>query len=86
MAALVAAENVQKHFPVARSLDDLASRADMLTLHVPLVDATRGLIDAERIGLMPEGTVILNFSRGAIVNERAVLEGLERGRRGRPRC
>jgi D-3-phosphoglycerate dehydrogenase len=63
----------------ARSLDDLASRADMLTLHVPLVDSTRGLINTDRIRLMPPGTVILNFSRGGIVDEGAVLEALEGG-------
>jgi D-3-phosphoglycerate dehydrogenase len=63
----------------ARSLDDLVSRADMLTLHVPLVDATRELVDAERIALMPQGTVLLNFSRGEIVGEAALLDGLERG-------
>jgi D-3-phosphoglycerate dehydrogenase len=64
----------------ARSLDDLASRADMLTLHVPLLDATRDLINAERIAKMPNGTVLLNFSRGEIVNETALLAGLESGR------
>ncbi len=63
----------------ARSLDDLASRADMLTLHVPLVDSTRALINADRIRLMPQGSVILNFSRGGIVDDAAVLDGLGSG-------
>lgn len=60
----------------ARSLDDLVSRCDMLTLHVPLVDGTRNLINAERIGLMPAGSVIMNFSRGGIVDDEAVLAAL----------
>jgi D-3-phosphoglycerate dehydrogenase len=60
----------------ARSLGDLVSRSDMLTIHIPLVDGTRNLINAERIRLMPSGSVILNFSRGGIVDEEAVLDGL----------
>jgi D-3-phosphoglycerate dehydrogenase len=63
----------------ARSLGDLVSRCDMLTLHIPLVDGTRDLINADRIRLMPRGAVILNFSRGGIVNEEAVLDGLNQG-------
>jgi D-3-phosphoglycerate dehydrogenase len=61
----------------ARSLDDLVSRVDMLTLHVPLVDGTRDLINAERIKRMPKGAVILNFSRGGIVDEAAALAALD---------
>ncbi|RMF98622.1 MAG: 3-phosphoglycerate dehydrogenase [Gammaproteobacteria bacterium] len=64
----------------ARNLDDLISRADMLTLHVPLVDETRGLVGAHHLKLVPEGTVLLNFSRGAIVDEDAVLAALDEGR------
>jgi D-3-phosphoglycerate dehydrogenase len=64
----------------ARSLDDLVSRCDILTLHVPLVEGTKNLINAERIGLMPENSVILNFSRGGIVANEAVLAALDGGR------
>ena len=63
----------------ARSLDELVSTADMLTMHVPLVDATRELLDAERLRLMPAGSVILNFSRGGVVDEGAVLAALDEG-------
>jgi D-3-phosphoglycerate dehydrogenase len=51
-----------------------------LTLHVPLVEGTKNLINAERIGLMPESSVILNFSRGGIVANEAVLAALDSGR------
>jgi D-3-phosphoglycerate dehydrogenase len=64
----------------ARSLDDLVRRVDMLTLHVPLVDGTRGLINAERIARMPKDSVILNFSRGGIVDEAALLVALDEDR------
>jgi D-3-phosphoglycerate dehydrogenase len=60
----------------ARSLDDLLSRSDMISLHVPLMDATRGLISRQGIAKMPKGAVILNFARDAIVDETAVLDSL----------
>jgi D-3-phosphoglycerate dehydrogenase len=60
----------------ARSLDDLFSRADIVSFHVPLNDATRNLANAERIALMPEGSVLLNFARGGIVDDQAVESAL----------
>ena len=63
----------------ALSLDDLFARADMVTVHVPLNDATRGLVNANRIRLMRRGSVILNFARAPIVDEAALLQGLDSG-------
>jgi D-3-phosphoglycerate dehydrogenase len=64
----------------ARSLDDLFSRSDMVTLHVPLAGATKGLVSAARLALMPAASVILNFSRGEIVDEAAVIAALGEGK------
>jgi len=64
----------------ARNLDELFSRADFLTVHVPLVDATRGLISEARIRLMPSKAIVLNFSRGEIVDEAAIIAALGSGR------
>jgi len=64
----------------ARSLDELFSRADVISLHVPLVEATRGLVNENRLALMPEKSVVLNFSRGGVVDEAAVLAALAAGR------
>ena len=61
----------------ALSLDDLFARCDFVTVHVPLNDHTRGLVSAARIKLMRRGSVILNFARAQIVDERAVLDGLD---------
>lgn len=66
----------------ARSLDELFSRADFLTLHVPLATATRSLVNETRLALMPEKAVILNFARGEIVDEDAVLAAIRAGRIG----
>ena len=63
----------------ALSLDDLFARSDVVTVHVPLVEATRGLVNEARLRLMGPGGVILNFSRAAIVDESAVLADLDRG-------
>lgn len=64
----------------ALSVDDLMSKSQFISVHVPLLDATRGLINAERIRLMKKQGVILNFARDAIVDEKAVIEALDEGR------
>jgi D-3-phosphoglycerate dehydrogenase len=70
----------------AMSLDDLFSRAQMVTVHVPLSDGTRKLVSAERLALMKPGGVILNFARGPIVDEDAVLAALDSGKLSRFVC
>src|ERR1044072_6654697 len=60
----------------ALSLDDLFSRSDMITVHVPLLEATRNLVNAHRLPLMRAGSVILNFARSGIVDEAAVVDAL----------
>jgi D-3-phosphoglycerate dehydrogenase / 2-oxoglutarate reductase len=61
----------------AHSIDDVFRHSDFITLHVPLVDATRQMVNAERVGLMKHGAVLVNFSREGVVDEQAVLDGLE---------
>ena len=61
------------------SVDELCANSQFLTVHVPLIEATQNLINAERIKLMPKGAVILNFARGGIVDEDAVLAALDEG-------
>ncbi len=60
----------------AHSIEDLLKHSDFVTLHVPLLDATRNLIDDKRVAAMKTGAVLLNFSRDAIVNEDSVISGL----------
>lgn len=64
----------------ALSLEDLFSRCDVVTVHVPLLEATRGLVNAARIRLLKNNGVVLNFSRAGIVDERAVLDALDTGK------
>ncbi len=64
----------------ARSLDELFSRADFVTVHVPLLDSTRALVNEARIRLMPDKAVVLNFARGEIVDEAAIVAALGAGK------
>lgn len=63
----------------ARSLDELLAEADVVSLHVPLIEKTRGLIDESRISVMREGAVLLNFARDGLVEREAALSALDRG-------
>jgi (S)-sulfolactate dehydrogenase len=63
-------------------LDEVIQTADVVSLHVPLVDATRGLFDAARIASMKHGAVLINTARGGIVDEMALAAALKSGRLG----
>jgi len=60
----------------AHSKEDLLKHSDFVTLHLPLINATRGLINEKRIQAMQPGSVLLNFAREGIVDEDAILAGL----------
>lgn len=64
----------------AMELDALLAASDVVTLHVPLIEATRNLIDARRLGLMQPGAILINAARGGIVDEAALAAALEEGR------
>lgn len=64
------------------SLDGLFEIADVVSLHVPLTDATRGMASRERIGRMKPDAVLINAARGGIVDEAALAEALRAGRLG----
>ncbi|MCD6705590.1 MAG: phosphoglycerate dehydrogenase [Thiobacillus sp.] len=61
----------------AENVEDVLRMADFVTLHVPLVDATRNLINSQRIGVMRPGAVLLNFAREGVVDNAAVIEALD---------
>jgi D-3-phosphoglycerate dehydrogenase len=63
-------------------LDELLSKADVVTLHVPLSHATRGLIGAAELARMKPGALLVNVSRGGVVDEAALAEALIDGRIG----
>ncbi len=63
-----------------RSLDRLLQESDILSLHLPLVEETRGLIGEREIAQMKKGAILINTARGAIVDEGALAEALKDGR------
>ena len=66
----------------AVALEDLLARSDIVSLHCPLTPETRHLIDAEAVARLKAGVMLINTSRGAVIDTRAVIDGLENGRIG----
>ena len=64
------------------SLDDLLKNCDVVTLHVPLLPATQNLLDAKRLALMKSDAVLVNASRGGVVDEAALVAQLAAGKLG----
>lgn len=62
------------------TLDRLFKESDFVTSHVPLIDATKGMVNSDRLALMADGSVIINFARGGIVDDDAVLQALDSGK------
>jgi D-3-phosphoglycerate dehydrogenase len=62
------------------SVEDVLRMADFVTLHVPLLDTTRNLINAQRLGMMRSDAVLLNFAREGVVDNAAVIEALDAGK------
>ncbi|MDH5766959.1 MAG: phosphoglycerate dehydrogenase, partial [Gammaproteobacteria bacterium] len=62
------------------SADELFKQSDFVTFHVPLIDSTRNLLNAERLATMHDGSVILNFARDGIVDDAAVLSAIDSGK------
>ncbi|HAJ92804.1 MAG TPA: 3-phosphoglycerate dehydrogenase [Gammaproteobacteria bacterium] len=64
----------------ASSIEELLTHVDYVTFHVPLVDATRGMINAERVKLLRDKAIILNFSRKGVVDDDAVVAAIDAGK------
>ncbi len=64
----------------ARGVDDLLRSADIVSVHVPLNDRTRDLIDSRGLGIMRDGATVLNFSREGIVNDDAIVAAVQSGK------
>src|SRR5439155_10688989 len=62
------------------TLDELLAASDVVSLHLPLTEETRGLISRERLCLLQDGATLINTARGAVVDEEALVEELVSGR------
>ena len=61
------------------TLDHLFKKSDAVSVHVPLIDDTQGLVNRERLALMRKGGVLINFARGGVVDNKAVIQSLDSG-------
>ncbi len=75
-----AAWSLSRNVKHISNVEDIYKECDFITVHVPLLDATKGMIDADSIAKMKEGVVILNFARDLLVDEEAVLKAIADGR------
>ncbi len=75
-----AAWNLSRDIKHVLSVDDIYSNCDIITIHVPLMDSTKNTINAEAISKMKDGVVILNFARDLLCDEKAVIEGIKKGK------
>lgn len=64
----------------AETLEELLSSSDIITIHVPLTDETRGMIGERELAIVKNGAFLINTARGGIVDEEALLKALEKGR------
>ena len=75
-----AAWHLDRHVARVRSLDEIYAACDVITLHVPLLDSTKKMINAEAIAKMKKGVIILNFARDLLVDDDAMAEALACGK------
>ena len=75
-----AAWNLSRDVRHVLDVREIYGQCDFITIHVPLLDSTKGMIGKEAVSEMKDGVILLNFSRDLLVDERAVLEGIRMGK------
>lgn len=78
--SVAAALSLSRDVKTVASAEEIYAECDFITVHVPLLDSTKGLIDAAAIEKMKQGVVVLNFSRDLLVNETDMLAALDSGK------
>lgn len=75
-----AAWNLSRDVHHVLNVDDIYEYCDIITIHVPLMDATKGMVNEEAVSKMKRGVILLNFARDVLMDEKAVLKGIHSGR------
>lgn len=78
--SVAAAWSLSRDVKHVLDVNEIYEQCDFITIHVPLMDSTKGMINAEAISRMKDGVVLLNFARDLLVEEEAVLDGIESGK------
>ncbi len=75
-----AAWHLSRRINHVKSVDEIFENCDFITIHVPALDSTKGMINAEAIAKMKDGVIILNFARDVLCDEKAVVEAIKAGK------
>lgn len=75
-----AAWNLSRDVKHVLNVEEIYEKCDIITIHVPLMDSTKGMINKEAIDKMKEGVILLNFARDLLMDEQAVLDGIKSGK------
>ena len=75
-----AAWSLSRDIKHVTNLDDIYAECDFITIHVPLMEATKNTINADAIDKMKQGVIVLNFARDLLCDEKAILEGIKAGK------
>ncbi|MDE7233146.1 MAG: 3-phosphoglycerate dehydrogenase, partial [Lachnospiraceae bacterium] len=75
-----AAWNLSRDVKHVLHVEEIYAECDIITIHVPLMDATKGMINADALSQMKEGVILLNFARDLLVDEKAVLDSIRAGK------
>ena len=75
-----AAWNLSRDVKHVLNVDEIYAECDIITIHVPLMDATKGMIGSEALEKMKDGVILLNFARDLLVDEKAVLASIKAGK------
>ena len=78
--SVAAAWSLSRDVKHVMDVNEIYEQCDFITIHVPLMDATKGMVNAEAIGRMKDGVILLNFARDLLVDEQAVLDGIASGK------
>lgn len=78
--SVTAAWNLSRDVKHALSVDEIYETCDIITIHVPLMDATKGMINKDAINKMKDGVILLNFARDLLCDENAILDGIASGK------
>lgn len=75
-----AAWSLSKHIHHSKSVEEIYKTCDFITIHVPLLDSTKGMIDKKAIDMMKDGVIVMNFARDLLVNEKDMIAALADGK------
>ena len=78
--SITAAWNLSRDVHHVTNVDDIYEYCDIITIHVPLLDSTKGMVGSEAVAKMKRGVILLNFARDILMDEEAVLAGIRSGK------